>query len=106
MSNFKPSQKMDKQMTWKQGILLNTILLLLGCFVTYGLTRSGKAIDKNDEVIKNKADISFVVDQDNQIKSKLNDHVISDDKRWEQLFIDVKGIKDQQNIIINELIKK
>lgn len=97
---------MDENMTKKQGLIQSLIVLILGCLLTYGLTRAGRQVDKNDEVIKNKADISFVVDQDNQIKTKLNDHVVSDDKRWEQLFFEVKGIKDQQNIIINELINK
>lgn len=106
MSNLNTCHKMDKQMTWRQGLILNLGLLVIGCFLTYAFTRHGQSIDKNDEVIKSKADITFVIDQDNQIKDKVKDHQTSDDKRWNQLFDELKGIKEQQNILINRAIQK
>jgi uncharacterized membrane-anchored protein YhcB (DUF1043 family) len=100
---------MDKTMKLWHALALNILTGVITGLTLLSFTRAGQKIDKNDEVIKDlqekKANVSFVIDQDNIVKENLKTHIDTDDKRWNQLFGELQNIKSQQNIIITKLIK-
>lgn len=95
---------MEKTMTIRQAIIMNLIVGIVLCGCTFLFTRANTAIDKNNEIIKNKAEISFVIDQDNVIKDKLTKHEQADDKRWDMLFKRFDQMEQQQNLIISKMM--
>jgi hypothetical protein len=96
---------MEKTMKFWQALVLNIFTGVIICGVTVLMTRASNKVDKNDEVIKNKADISFVVDQDNIIKDRLGKHEQTDDQRWNMLFKRLDQSEQQQNLILSKLIR-
>jgi len=106
MANSKKIQEtMKSNPTWWQTILLTFVCTLIGIVVAWGLTRGSQNADAFKKKFDEKADVIFVIDQDNQIKSNLKAHVESDDKRWNMILDDIKEIKENQRLIYNKLIK-
>jgi len=91
-------------MTVRTAIIMNIIVGIILCGCTFIFTRANTAIDKNNEVIRNKADISFVIDQDNVIKDRVSKHEQNDDKRWDILFKRLDDSENRQNLILSKMI--
>jgi hypothetical protein len=105
MATSKIKETMKSNPTWWQTISLTLVCSLITAFFAWGLTRSSNNADNFTKKFDEKADIKFVIDQDNQIKTNLKNHVESDDKRWNIMFDDLKEIKENQRLIYNKLIK-
>lgn len=106
MANTKKIQEaMRGNPTWWQTILLSLVCSLVTALFAWGLARQSQNTDSFAKKFNEKADITFVIDQDNQIKTNLKAHVEADDKRWNIVFDDLKEIKENQRLIYNKLIK-
>jgi hypothetical protein len=94
---------MNNQLNWKQALLLQLItgLILITC--TYGLTRNGQKVDRNDEYIKSLAKTVYVDERDKILDAKIDTKL---DKETFATYL--KSQENYQTIIINDLsdIKK
>lgn len=94
---------MDKTMKLWQALTLNILTGIITGLTLLSFTRAGQKIDKNDEVIRAKADIVYVDRKDTDLKNDIDKKVDKD--TFEELrksIDDMKGdVRDIRNYILN-----
>lgn len=94
---------MDKTMKLWHALALNILTGVITGLTLLSFTRAGQKIDKNDEVIKSKADIVYVDKCDADLKKDIDKKVDKD--TFEELrksIDDMKGdVRDIRNYILN-----
>lgn len=91
-------------MKFWQMLVSNLIVgVITGLFIL-GFTRAGQKVDKNDEVIKSKADIVYVDSRDLEIKKEVDKKIDKETfaaflESWKSTQADVRDIK---NCLLNK----